>query len=93
MYKSRFTQRTDTENTVNKENKPRSISITNLSGKITKILKTSNIDIRNDNFGISILSGHIESLSSVTPTQQRISRKNKRNKNSDTLITIKENIQ
>ena len=39
------------------------------------------------------MSGYIESLSSVTPDQQRIPRENKRNKTSDTLIMRKETIQ
>ena len=55
--------------------------------------KPSEIDIRNDNFGISVLSGHMESLSSVIPYQQRIPRKNKIKKTSDALITRKETIQ
>ena len=37
--------------------------------------------------------GNGESLSGVTPYQQRIPRNNKRNKTSDTLITKKETIQ
>ena len=39
------------------------------------------------------MSGHVESVSSLTPYQQRIPRKNKRKKTSDTLITRKETIQ
>ena len=39
------------------------------------------------------MSGHRESLSSVTPDQKRIPCKNKRNKTSDTLITRKKTIQ
>ena len=39
------------------------------------------------------MSGHEESLSRVTPDQQRIPRKNKRKKPSDTLIIRKKCIQ
>ena len=39
------------------------------------------------------MSGHRESLSSVTPDKQHIHRKNKINKTSDTLIKGKESIQ
>ena len=39
------------------------------------------------------MSGHVESVSSLTPYQQRIPRKNKRKKTSDTLIARKETIQ
>ena len=93
MDKSRYTIRTDTENTVNKEKKSRSISITSLSGKITRIEKPSEIDISNENLSIFVLSGHGKSLSSVTLDQQHIPRTNKRKKISDTFITRKENIQ
>ena len=39
--------------------------------KNTKIEKPPEIDISNDNLSISVLSGHRESLSIVTPDQQR----------------------
>ena len=42
---------------------------------------------------LSFFSIHGEVLSSVTPDQQRIPRKNKRNKTSDTSIIRKEPIQ
>ena len=93
MDKSRFTKRTDTENTVKKVNKSGSISRTSLFDKSTKIENSSEIDICNDNLSIFFLSGHRESLSSVTPDQQRTPCKNKRKKTSDTLITWKETIQ
>ena len=73
--KSRCTQITDTENTVNKS---RSIPRTNLSNKSTRIEKPSEIDIHRDNLSVSVLSGHGEILSSVTPDQQNIPRKNKK---------------
>ena len=92
MDRSRSTQRTDTENTVNKEDKSRSISKIILSQKITRIEKTSEIDISNDDLSISVLSVHRESLSNVTPYQQHIPRNNKIKKTSDTLITTKETI-
>ena len=43
--------------------------------------KPSEIDIRNEDLSISVLSEHRESLSSVAPDQKRIRRKDKRNKN------------
>ena len=49
LDESRSTQRTDTENTVNKVNESRYISRTSLSNKSTKIEKPSKIDISNDN--------------------------------------------
>ena len=88
--KSRSTQRTETENTVNKS---RYILRTNLSNKITGIEKPSEIDICKDDLGVSFLSRHGETLSSETPEQQRIPRKNKKRKTLDTLIIRKECIQ
>ena len=77
MDKSRSIQRTDTENTVIKENKSTYISTTSLFGKSTKIEKSSEIDISNYVLSISYLSGHWESLLSVTPDQQCIPCMNK----------------
>ena len=88
--KSRSTQITDTYNKVDKS---KYIPRTNLSNKSTRIEKTSEIDNCKDNLSVSVLSGHGESLSSVTSYQKRIPRKNKRKKTSDTFIKIKENIQ
>ena len=90
LDKSRSTQITDTENTVNKS---RSIPINSLSNKSNRIENPSEIDIWKENLSVSVLSGHGESLSSVTPDQQRIPRKNKIKKISDTLIIRKEPIQ
>ena len=87
------TQRTDTENTVKTVNKSRSVSGTILSNKSTRIENPSEIEIHKDNLSIYAVSGHGESLSSLTPDQQRITRKNKINKTSDTLIVTKETIQ
>ena len=42
---------------------------------------------------IYIFSGHRESLASVKPDQQRIPRKNKRNKTPDIFIMRKETLQ
>ena len=84
--KSRYTQRTDTENTVNKSG---FISRPNLSNKSTIIKKPSEIDMCKDNLSVSVLSGHGEILSGVTPDQQRIPQKNKVNKNSHNLIIRK----
>ena len=93
LDKSRSTQITDTENTVNTVNKERSISRTNLSNKSTRIENPVEIDTCKDNSSISVLSGHGESLSSVTTYQQRITRKKKIKKTSDSLIMRKDTIQ
>ena len=84
--KSWSTQRTDTENTVDKSS---TIPRTNLSNKSTRIENPSEIDIHRDNLILSVLSGHGENLSSVTPDTLRITCKNKRKKTSDTSISIK----
>ena len=70
-----------------------SISSASISDKITKILKPKEIDIRKDYSSLSVMSVHGESVSSVTPDKQRIPRKNKRKKTSDTFIKGKESIQ
>ena len=77
MGKSRFTQRTETEDTVKKVNKSRSILSIILSEKNTKIEKPKEIDISKDNSGIFGMSGHGDILSSVTPDQKHIPRKDK----------------
>ena len=92
MDKSRSTRRTDTENTINKVNKSRSILRTSLSKNSTKI-ENSEIDISNDNLSISVFPGQREILSSATPDKQRIPRKNKIKKTSETLKRRKETIQ
>ena len=61
---------------------------TNLSNKSTRIENPSEIDIHKENLSVSVLSGHGESLSSVTPDILHIPRKNKRKKTPDTLIII-----
>ena len=66
MDKSRSTQRTETEDTVKLVNKSRSISSTSLSEKSTKIKNPKEIDISKYNLSLSGISGHGESLSSVT---------------------------
>ena len=73
MDKLRSALRTDTDNTVNKENKSRSISGTSLSNTITRIDKTSEIEIDN----LYVRAG---SLSSVTTEQQRIPTRTKERK-------------
>ena len=75
--KSRSTQRTDTESTVDKS---WYIPRTNVYHKSTRIGKTSEIDIHKDNLCVSVLSGQGESLSSVSPDILRIPSKNKRKK-------------
>ena len=87
--KSWSTPRTGKENTVDKS---RSISRTNLSNKTTRILKPLEKDDCKVNLIVSVLSRHGESLSSVTPDQQRIPRKNKRKTPLETLVIRKEPI-
>ena len=84
MDKSRSTQRTETKDTVKSVNKSRSISSSTLSDKSNKIEKPKEIYIRKDNPSHYGMSGHGEIISSVTPDKQRIPRKNKINKTSDT---------
>ena len=69
------------ENIANKVNISRSISRTSLSNKSTRIEKTSEIYVCNDNLSISVLSGHGESLLSATPDQQRITCNNNKKEN------------
>ena len=88
--KSRSTKKSDIENKVNRS---RYIPRTNLSNISTRIGKTSGIDIHKDNLSVSVLSGHGESLSSVTPDTISITRKNKRKKTPDTLIIRKQPIK
>ena len=57
------------------------------------IEKPSEIDVFKDNLNVSVLSRQGEISSSVTPYQQRIPCKNKRNKTPDTSIIRKEHIQ
>ena len=71
----------------------RSISRTNLSNKRNRIEKSTGIDICKYNLGVSVLSGHGESLSSLTPDQQRIPCNNKTKKTLDTLTKGKESIK
>ena len=89
LEKSRYTQINETEDTLKTVNKSRSNSSAILSGKSTIIEKPSEIVIRKDNWSLSTMSGHGKSLSSVTPDQQHIPRKNKWKKTSDTSITGK----
>ena len=93
MDKLRSNQRAEKEDTIKTVNISRSILSDSLSGKSTKIEKPLEIDISKDSSSLSGMSGHVESLSSVTPDQERIPRKNKINKTSYTLITVKESIQ
>ena len=89
MDKWRSTQRTDTENTVNKVNKSRSVSRNILSNKITKIEKPIEIDIFKDNKDISDLSLPVYDLAGITPDILHIPLKNKRRRNPDTSIIRK----
>ena len=66
MDESRSTQRNETQDTVKPVNKSRYISSASLSDKSTKIEKPKEIDIRKENSSLSGMSGHRESLSSVT---------------------------
>ena len=90
MDKSRSTQRTDKENTVDKSG---SIPINNLSNKSIRIEKPYEIDIHRDNLSIYVLSGHGKSLSSATLDILCIYRKNKRKKTPDNSIIRKQHIK
>ena len=74
-------------------NKSKYNSRTSLSNKSVIIENPTKIDICKDNIGVSVLSGNGENLSSITPDQQRIPRKNKIKKPSYTFITRKKIIQ
>ena len=56
-----------------------------MSNKSNRIEKPSEIDICKDNLSASVLSGNGETLSSVTPDQQHIPRKNKINNDAPML--------
>ena len=73
--------------------KSRSIPISNYSNKSTRIEKPSKIYIHKDNLSVSVLYGQGESLSSETPDNLRIPRKNKRKKTPGTPIIRKQPIQ
>ena len=93
MDKSRSTQVTESEDTINTLNKSRSISSASFSGKITKIEKPKEIDISKDNSSLSLLSRHGASVSSESRDKQRIPCRNKVNNTPDTFIKAKEIIQ
>ena len=76
------TQRNEIKDRLKPVNKSRLILSANLSGNSTKIENPKEIDISKDNSSLSVMSGHAESLSSVTPDQQHIPCKYKRNKTS-----------
>ena len=67
MDKLRSNQRAEKEDTIKTVNISRSILSDSLSGKSTKIEKPLEIDISKDSSSFSGMSGHVESLSSVTP--------------------------
>ena len=93
LDKSRSTKITWTEYTLKSVNKSRSISSDSSFEKSTKIEKNKEIDISKYNSSLYGMSGHGESLSSITPYQKRITSKNKRKKTSESSITKKESIQ
>ena len=81
--------KTDTLNTIYKS---RPTPRTNLSNKSTKIENPSEIDMHRDNLIVSVLSGQGESLSSATPDNLRIPRKNKGKKTPENSVIRKEPI-
>ena len=83
-------QRTDT---VNKVDKSRSISGTNLSNISTRIEKPTVIDIVQDNTDLSDLSLQGDDSAGIKPDIISIPRKNIRKQNSDTSIIRKQSIQ
>ena len=93
MDKTRYTQGTETEDTVKSVNKTNSISSASLSDKRTKIEKLKEIYIRKENPSLSGMSVHGEIVSSVTPDKQRIPSRNKRKNTEDISIRGKDIIQ
>ena len=93
MDKSRASQRTETEDTVKTLNKSRSISSASLSDKSTNIEQPKYINFRSDSPSISSMSRTGASVTTVSPDKQHIPLKDKRNKNSESLIKRKEIIQ
>ena len=95
--KSRSTKITETEETEKKRNKSRSISSSSLSDKSNKIEKPKKIDIRKDNSSLFGMSGHGESVPSVTPDKKRIpqtlqSKENKLFRNKTTKVKYQNRI-
>ena len=66
---------------------------TNETNQLEKKKKTSEVIVRKENLHLSVLSGLGSSLSSVTPDQKLIPRKNKRKETPSDLIIIKEPIR
>ena len=81
MDESGSTQINETEDRVKPVNKSRSISPASLSDKSTKIEKLKEIDIRKENLSIYGMSGHGESVSSITLDKQRIPQKERKKEN------------
>ena len=78
--------------TINSIYKSRSTPRTNLSNKNIRIGKPSKIDIHRYNENVSLFSGQVDDLASVTPDNISIPCKNKRKKTPDTSFIRKEPI-
>ena len=92
LYKSRASQRTETEDTV-KPLKTRSILSANLSDKSTKIEQPKETKFRSDSLSVSSMPRHGASITNVLPYKERIPCRIKRKKISETLIKGKESIK
>ena len=90
--KSRSSSITETEDTVEPQNKTRSISSASLYDKDTKEQQPKermirNEKLRSDNTSVSSMSVHASSITTVSPEKHRIHWKNKNKKLSENLIT------
>ena len=98
LYKSRASQRTETEEKVKPLKKTRSISSASLCDTIIKIQKPKEIKFRSDKFrsetpSVSSITIHGASITNVSPDKERILCKIKEKQISEMLITRKESIQ
>ena len=75
MGKSRYSQRTETEDTVEKLNKPRSISLSSLYDKITNIEQPKKINVISNSPSLSSMSRPGACVTTLSPAKERISLK------------------
>ena len=91
MDNSRAYQTNETEDTVKKLNKSRSISSASLSDKSTKIEQPKEINVRSDSPNVSSMSIHVASITTVSPDKEHTPRRIKREEISETLIRVFKN--
>ena len=80
LDKLRASQRIETEDTVKKISKSRSISSDSLSDKSTKIENPREINVRSDSPSVSSMSRHGSSITTISPDKELILFKIKRKK-------------